>query len=303
MPVYRIKDWNVHFENNKSRVIDRCSSVFQPNKQHGLGFRRIMSEADGMAIYGMWTCIVQMCSQQRAPRAGWLTEDGKPNGPAISAQDVAMKLARPLAEVERCLEMVCSARVGWMVLTDGPLEHGPVTDGKIDGGPKSAAEVPSRCPQGAPEATDGGQVEGSAGAPRCKEGMKEGMKEGTTHTHSPGADAALFKAPGGDPDPESEPAVPTLAEVLTFCAGPAGIAEKYGRRFFDKKAEAPAMWFDPRGNLIEWKRQLMNRWVEDRHRFDVTGEEIKRVAEGSVKNAREERRAAEIPETVEAPTR
>jgi hypothetical protein len=52
--VYQIPGWDHHFENNKSRDIDECSYVAMPNKQHGMGFTRIMAQPAGAAIFGVW---------------------------------------------------------------------------------------------------------------------------------------------------------------------------------------------------------------------------------------------------------
>lgn len=141
----------MHFENNKSREIDRCSFVCLPNKQHGMGFRRIMAELDGATIYGVWVCIVAACSQQSSPRQGWLTEDGKKTGPPWAAADIALKIGRPTAEVDRCLSLVASPRVGWL----------------------AAREVPVNCPPEAHEPPD-------SSPPTTLEGRKEGTEQNRT---------------------------------------------------------------------------------------------------------------------------
>ncbi len=111
---YRIKDWSKHFENHKSRILESCAWVSMPNKQHGMGFSRVMAEPDGAAIYGLWTCIAAACSQQRAPRKGFLTDDGKEDGNPWTADDIALKFHRPVAEVQRMLTVMSSQRVGWL---------------------------------------------------------------------------------------------------------------------------------------------------------------------------------------------
>jgi len=112
--VYQIRDWDVHFENDRSRNRARCSFVCVPNKQHGLGFSRIMAEPDGAAIYGIWHCIVGACSQQ-AKRNGWLTVDGDHKGSPWLVDDLALKFRRPAKEIERALEILCNDKVNWMI--------------------------------------------------------------------------------------------------------------------------------------------------------------------------------------------
>jgi hypothetical protein len=145
---YQIRDWNRTFENNKSREVDQCSFVCLPNKQHGMGFRRIMAELDGATIYGVWVCIIAACSQQKAPRFGWLTEDGKKTGAAWGAMDIALKIGRPTAEIERCISVVSSSRIGWLAAHEVPTDCPPTAD-----------EPPADCPEGR------------------KEGKNEGMKK------------------------------------------------------------------------------------------------------------------------------
>lgn len=126
---YQIKDWNDHFENDRSRQRANCSFVCVPNKQHGMGFCRIMSEPDGAAIYGIWHCIVGACSQQRC-RDGWLTSDGDMAGSAWGVSDLSLKFRRPEKEIERALQVLVSEKVGWIiahgnsaVTADSPPTH------------------------------------------------------------------------------------------------------------------------------------------------------------------------------------
>src|SRR5687768_16521577 len=127
-PTYRIKDWDRHFENAKSRTIDSCSFVCVPNKQHGLGFTRIMSEPDGGTIFGIWVLLVQVASRQARPRSGWLTEDGTKDGPPWTSEDLALRWRRTEQEVSRALAFLSSSRVGWIeiVYAEGEGENGAI---------------------------------------------------------------------------------------------------------------------------------------------------------------------------------
>jgi hypothetical protein len=115
MPLtYQIKDWDRHFENAKSRTIDSCSFVCIPNKQHGLGFTRIMAEADGAAIFGIWCLLLEIASRQKRPRNGWLTDDGKQDGAPLTSEDLALRWRRPEQEVHRALTFLSSTKIGWI---------------------------------------------------------------------------------------------------------------------------------------------------------------------------------------------
>src|ERR1043166_7836535 len=128
---YQIKNWDACFENNKSRERDHCSFVCVPNKQHGLGFCRVVSHLRGAAIYGNWQMIVGACSQQSKPRAGWLTHNGRPDGTPWTAADLALKFRRPVKEIELALKVLSSPEVDWLTTVECP---------------SSARVVPVECP-------------------------------------------------------------------------------------------------------------------------------------------------------------
>ncbi len=127
---YRVKDWDRHFENNKSRERDKCGFVCVPNKQDGMGLTRILSEKDGASIYGIWHLIVGALSRQSRPRTGWLTDDGHQTGTAWAPQDMALRWRRKTDEIQRALDVLCSPAVGWV---------------------ESARRVPAECPPSALE--------------------------------------------------------------------------------------------------------------------------------------------------------
>lgn len=58
---YKIRDWNLHFERDRSAQWKHLSWVPIPNKQ-GHGYRKIMSEKNGTSIFGCWHALVQQAS-------------------------------------------------------------------------------------------------------------------------------------------------------------------------------------------------------------------------------------------------
>ncbi len=129
--MYRIKDWDKFFENNKSRIVDQCSFVCVPNKQDGMGLTRILSTKNGASIYGIWCLVVGACSRQRKPRLGYLTDDGTAEGNPWDAEDLANRWRQPVDLIADALAVLSSSRIGW-------LEHSP-------------SQVPSKCPSSAAE--------------------------------------------------------------------------------------------------------------------------------------------------------
>jgi hypothetical protein len=122
LPLYQIVEWNDNFENNKSRQRDRCSYVCIPNKLGGVGQTTILGQPNGAALLCIFELIVKYCSRQRAPRMGYLTADGKPDGWRLGSEQLSHMLRVSASDIRRCLLVVSSPGVGWCKLVDGVPE-------------------------------------------------------------------------------------------------------------------------------------------------------------------------------------
>jgi hypothetical protein len=116
--VYRVKEWDRHFENSRSREVEHCRHVCLPNRQDGLGLTAVLKESDGLAIFGFFILLVERLSQQRQPRGGWMAGDGVPNGRPWTTSDMSFLWRRPEEEVKRALEVLTSPEVGWIEAVD-----------------------------------------------------------------------------------------------------------------------------------------------------------------------------------------
>ena len=112
--MYQVHGWDGCFENAKSRTYDECSFVCMPNKQHGLGFKRIWAQPDGAAVFGCWCALIQTLSRQKKPRLGYLTDTGRPTGEPFSAEDLAFMWGCPVDLVQRMLDVCSGPKVGWL---------------------------------------------------------------------------------------------------------------------------------------------------------------------------------------------
>lgn len=56
-----IRDWDIHFEADRSRQWKKLSWVPVPNKQ-GLGYKKIMLQKNGVEIFGCWIAIIEQGS-------------------------------------------------------------------------------------------------------------------------------------------------------------------------------------------------------------------------------------------------
>jgi hypothetical protein len=136
MKAYKIKNWNLHFENSKSRERDLCSWCPIPNKQDGLGYGRLLSMKDGSALYGAFVAVVLVASKQRKPRDGHLTDTGRADGCPLSADDLSIMSKVPSDVMEKMLATVSDASVGWI--------------DTYESGYASARQVPAKCPPATP---------------------------------------------------------------------------------------------------------------------------------------------------------
>ena len=132
--LYQIRDWDLHFENNKSRERELCAWCPIPNKQDGLGYGRVMRARDGEAIYGAFMSVVLVASKQGRPRAGYLTDTGRADGVPYDAEALSIKTKARASILARMLTLCSGEGVGW-----------------IDTFDTGARQVPAKCPPSAIE--------------------------------------------------------------------------------------------------------------------------------------------------------
>jgi hypothetical protein len=58
---YRIRNWEINFERDRTKQWKKMQWVPMPNKQ-GSGYRKIMKQKNGAEIFGCWCSIVQVAS-------------------------------------------------------------------------------------------------------------------------------------------------------------------------------------------------------------------------------------------------
>ncbi len=72
--MFRIRDWDEHFENNRTRDLKRLNWVPFPNKHDGDGYTALLDHPEGASHYGCWCAIVQVAS--KCDPRGTLVRDG-----------------------------------------------------------------------------------------------------------------------------------------------------------------------------------------------------------------------------------
>ena len=61
--VLRVKDWNLLFENNRTRGLKHLDWVPMPNKMDSDGYTELVDHPNGAAHLGAWFAIVQIASR------------------------------------------------------------------------------------------------------------------------------------------------------------------------------------------------------------------------------------------------
>jgi hypothetical protein len=110
--MYRIKDWDTVFENNRTREMQKMRWVPIPNDFDGYGYSLMMKHPKGPEIYGAWIACVNLASKCE-PRGTLLRDAKTPH----NAQSIALVTRIPIKTVILMLEF-CSTQCNWLL----PLE-------------------------------------------------------------------------------------------------------------------------------------------------------------------------------------
>jgi len=79
--ILRIKNWDKHFENNRTRELKKLSWVPFPNKLDGDGYTELLEHKNGAAYFGCW-CVICEVASKCDPRGTLLRDGGKPHNSA-----------------------------------------------------------------------------------------------------------------------------------------------------------------------------------------------------------------------------
>jgi hypothetical protein len=106
--LYKIRDWNRHFETSDSKRYKTVSWIKVQNKLHGRGLRRLLRLPDGAAVFGAFILICEVASTM--PVRGILADEDGP----LSVTDIADKLAVSSDLILRALDVCSSKGIGWI---------------------------------------------------------------------------------------------------------------------------------------------------------------------------------------------
>lgn len=116
--IYRVKDWDKHFEKAESRRCKNMLWVAMPTKHDGSGLRRIASHHRAGDLFAAWILIVETAAKM--PTRGLLFKDGK----ALTAKDLAKRTRFPEEIFTLAFHYLVEPEIGWLerVAGDGIIE-------------------------------------------------------------------------------------------------------------------------------------------------------------------------------------
>jgi len=120
-PLYRVIEWDKHYEHGHSRTVDKKSYQHFPNRQDGLGYKRLVAnKAEGERRYGCFCAMILTLSKQdKSVRAGWLTHNGLPDGERYTALDLALMSGCTEEGMAQMLKACTSTGIAWVEIVDG----------------------------------------------------------------------------------------------------------------------------------------------------------------------------------------
>lgn len=112
MKLYRIKDWELHFENNRSKTVGSLRWVPIPNKHDGENFVTIIKSKHGAEIFAAWVLIIQVASKCQ-PRGTLMRGNCQPHAPAT----LSIKTGAPEAWFKLALDFL-EEHTDWLVVEE-----------------------------------------------------------------------------------------------------------------------------------------------------------------------------------------
>ena len=107
MNLYRIRNWEKHFENNRTKELKKLTWVPVPNKHDGDGFSELLDHPNGPAHYGAWCILVQIASKCD-PRGTLLRDTQEPH----TSHSLARMSHLPAGLISEAIQRLVS--IGWL---------------------------------------------------------------------------------------------------------------------------------------------------------------------------------------------
>lgn len=115
--LYRIRNWEENFENNRTRELKRMPWVPIPTDLSNDSYIELIEHKNGAAHFGVWIACVEVAANSH-PR-GTLTRNG---GTPHDSFSLHRRTRIPQVLIEQALERLCSPPINWIecVACDNP---------------------------------------------------------------------------------------------------------------------------------------------------------------------------------------
>lgn len=121
MKLYKIRNWDSLFENNRSRELKALNWTVLPNAHDGATYSHLITQPDGPEMFAAWVLIVQVASKCD-PRGTLLRDDRTPMTPMI----LSLKTRAPVVIFEKCLKWL-ELNSDWIEVLDVEVENQHLT--------------------------------------------------------------------------------------------------------------------------------------------------------------------------------
>lgn len=113
-PLFQIVDWDRKFENDRSRTRDACRFVCVGNDLSDPALIELLLHPFGTHCDSVFLSMLRLCSRQRKPREGWLTDDGRRDGNPFTIDRLARLFRVEAIFVKLTLHACVGRDIGWI---------------------------------------------------------------------------------------------------------------------------------------------------------------------------------------------
>jgi len=126
--IYQVVNWESHFEGAKTKTYNNKTTCSMPTK-HGLGYRKLVRNENGAALFGAWCSLIQLLSRHPKERQGYCTDTGQTQGEPYTDADLEMMTDIPKDVFSRLFEI--TQTIGWVRVIEAKDTTG-IPDGYHD---------------------------------------------------------------------------------------------------------------------------------------------------------------------------
>ncbi|MEF9438129.1 MAG: hypothetical protein L0922_05115 [Candidatus Mariimomonas ferrooxydans] len=138
---YRIAHWQTKIEVAKSKTINFLDWIPIPNKLNNPDYIELVEDhPDGPIHFAIFITLVQLVSlQHKDVRDGWLTRNGKADGPELTPLQLSRQIRIKVEYVEEAMKRLTAPDMAWIVGELSRSQH-PTGTEQVPGDPPTLQE-------------------------------------------------------------------------------------------------------------------------------------------------------------------